>query len=162
MSKWDVIIVGAGTAGLSAAIFGARQGLKVLALDVAPKMGGTLFLSTGQMSAAGTRLQSELGIDDNPDLHFDDIMRISRGTADPAIARLATTHAPATFDWLMEHGFDLRDGNPVEGVAHEAYTRRRYYWGKRDGLSILDVLLPEIESLIAAGEVTVELETEVV
>ena len=127
MSKWDVIIVGAGTAGLTAAIFGARQGLKILVLDVAPKMGGTLHLSTGQMSAAGTKLQAELGIDDDADRHFDDIMRISRGTADRDIARLAADNAAATFDWLMDNGFDLRDGHPVDGVAHEPYSRRRYY-----------------------------------
>ena len=80
--QWDAIIVGAGTAGLPAAIFAAERSDKVLVLDAAPEIGGTLHLSSGQMSAAGTRLQKEQGIEDSPALHIEDIMRISKNTAD--------------------------------------------------------------------------------
>ncbi|MCH8183614.1 MAG: FAD-dependent oxidoreductase, partial [Proteobacteria bacterium] len=66
---WDVIIVGAGTAGMPAAIFAAHRGASVLVLEAAPEVGGTLHLSAGQMSAAGSRLQAEKGIEDTPDEH---------------------------------------------------------------------------------------------
>ena len=77
---WDLIIVGGGTAGLPAAIFAARRGARVLVIEASLQLGGTLFLSTGQMSAAGTRLQKQKGITDSPQLHFDDVMRISQNT----------------------------------------------------------------------------------
>ena len=43
MDKWDLIIVGAGPAGLTAGIYGARSGLKVLILDE-KQAGGTLTI----------------------------------------------------------------------------------------------------------------------
>ena len=103
---YDVIIVGAGTAGIPVAIFAARRGGRVLLLDAAPRIGGTLFLSTGQMSAAGTQLQQAKGIEDSAELHFDDVMRISQNTADAELVRLAVNEAAPTFDWLMEGGFE--------------------------------------------------------
>ena len=59
VENWDVIIVGAGTAGIPAAIFAGQRGAKVLLVDAADKIGGTLHLTTGQMSAAGTLLQKK-------------------------------------------------------------------------------------------------------
>ena len=58
MSKiWDVIIIGGGTTGMPAAIFAAVRGAQVLVIEAAAELGGTLHLSMGQMSAAGTALQ---------------------------------------------------------------------------------------------------------
>ena len=127
--NWDVIVVGAGTAGMMASIFAARRGAKVLALEVAPEAGGTLHISTGQMSAAGTKLQKKLGIADTPDDHYADVMRISKNTADPKLVRFAVDNAAETFDWLMDCGFEMVPEHPVEGRAHEPYSKQRYYWG---------------------------------
>lgn len=90
---YDVVIVGAGNAGLPAAIFAAQRGLSVAIIETASAIGGTLHLSSGQMSAAGTKLQKSKGIDDAPQIHFDDVMRISKGTADPVLLKLATDNA---------------------------------------------------------------------
>ena len=111
----DLIVVGGGTAGLPAALFAAQRGAKVLLIDAAGSLGGTLFLSSGQMSAAGTKLQQSMGIEDSWQLHYDDIMRISTGTADPVLVKLAVQNAAAAFDWLTDHGFKVRDGHPVTG-----------------------------------------------
>ncbi len=46
-THWDLVVVGAGTAGLPAAIFGARRGLRVLAVEKSHQVGGTLYLSGG-------------------------------------------------------------------------------------------------------------------
>ncbi|MGA0085448.1 MAG: FAD-dependent oxidoreductase, partial [Steroidobacteraceae bacterium] len=116
---YDLVIVGAGTAGLPAAIFAAQRGAKVILLEAAGQIGGTLHLSTGQMSAAGTRLQRAKGIKDTPDMHYDDVMRISRGTADPVLTRLAVDAAAETFDWLMDRGFAPLDEHPILGLGHE-------------------------------------------
>lgn len=99
-TRYDLIVIGAGTAGIPAAIFAAARGARVLMLDAANDIGGTLHLSTGQMSAAGTKLQASLGIVDSAQAHFDDVMRISKGTADPELVRLAVDNAATSFDWL--------------------------------------------------------------
>lgn len=158
---WDVIIVGAGTAGMPAAIFAAQRGARVLVLEAAPEVGGTLHLSAGQMSAAGTRLQAEKGIEDTPDEHYDDCMRISNNTADPAIVRLCVDNAADTLDWLQDIGAEILPDHPVLAQGHEAYRKPRYYWGPEGGRSLLKALQPALEKEIAGGRVTLKLETEV-
>ena len=152
---WDLIIIGGGTAGLPAAIFSARRGARVLVIEASLQLGGTLFLSTGQMSAAGTRLQKQKGISDSPQLHFDDVMRISQNTADPELVRLAVTHAADTFDWLMDSGLTPPDEHPVLGLAHEPYSVERYVWGPEGGLSILDAIEPLALAEEQAGRLTI-------
>ncbi|MBT5566487.1 MAG: FAD-dependent oxidoreductase [Rhodospirillaceae bacterium] len=152
---WDLIIVGGGTAGLPAAIFAAQRGARVLVIEASLQLGGTLFLSTGQMSAAGTRLQKQKGISDSPQLHFDDVMRISQNTADPELVRLAVTHAADTFDWLMDNGLTPPDEHPVLGLAHEPYSVERYAWGPEGGISILDAIEPLALAEEQAGRLTI-------
>ncbi|MBX3594358.1 FAD-dependent oxidoreductase [Sphingomonas sp.] len=161
-AETDLLVVGAGSAGLPAAIFAARRGARVLLVDHADRMGGSLWVATGQMSAAGTRLQQARGIADTPDLHFEDVMRISRGTANPGLVRRAVDHAAATFDWLMDEGFEPLPDHPVTGLGHEPYRLPRYYWGRDGGISIKDVLVPIVERLVADGAVTLSLDHEVV
>ena len=158
---WDVIIIGAGTAGLPAAIFAAERSEKVLVLDAAPEIGGTLHLSSGQMSAAGTRLQKAQGIEDSPALHIEDIMRISKNTADRTLAGLAVDYAADTLDWLETIGFQPLPDHPVKGQAHEPYSVKRYVWAEDNGKSILAVLKPVFEDAVARGRVTLKLNTRV-
>ena len=66
----DLLIVGGGTAGLTAAIAAAEAGGRAVVLESADQLGGTLFLAAGQMSAAGTRLQRTLGIADTAEEHI--------------------------------------------------------------------------------------------
>lgn len=160
-TRFDLIVVGAGTAGLPAAIFAAQRGAKVLLLEAAPEIGGTLILSSGMMAAAGTKLQAKLGISDSPQAHYDDVMRISQGTADPALVRLTADHAAATYDWLADNGFEPLPGQPVFGQAHEPYLTRRYVWGADGGRSILAVLRRQLEPQLANGRITLKVSTPV-
>jgi len=158
---YQLIIVGAGTAGIPAATFAAARGARVLMIDAAPDIGGTLHLSTGQMSAAGTRLQAQLGIKDSAQLHYDDVMRISKNSADPQLVRLAVDHAADTFDWLMDKGFRPLPDHPVLGQGHEPYSERRYYWAANGGRDILAVLRAELAPHLASGRVDLLLGTPV-
>lgn len=151
---WDLIVVGGGNAGLPTAIFAAERGARVLIVEAAGALGGTLFLSSGQMSAAGTRLQKERGIDDTAQLHYDDIIRISKGHANPELLRVATNAAAPAFDWLLDHGFKTREGHPITGTTHEPYSRARYAWGYDGGRSILEVLNAQLASHMTAGRVS--------
>ncbi len=155
----DVIIVGAGSTGLPAGIFAADRGANVLQIEADNRIGGTLFWSSGQMSAAGTRLQEAEGVDDSPDDHYEDTMRISHGTIDPHLGRLAIVNAAETFDWLMDIGFKPIPGHPVAGRAHEPYRKRRYSWGEKLGVSVLDALKPVHDKLVAEDRIDLKLST---
>ena len=159
-SDWDLIVIGAGTAGLPAAIFAAQRGLTVLVLEVTSQIGGTLWLSGGQMSAAGTRRQRELRIDDSAELHLADIERISGGTADTALVRRAVTEAAPTLDWLEQSGFVFAADFPVASTGHEPYSRARVWGGAERGLSILKVLDENLRGATRQPQIIFDFEVE--
>jgi len=157
--KWDAIIVGAGSAGLPAAIFAAQRGLKVLQIDADNRVGGTLYWSSGQIAAAGTSVQRKLGIEDSPEAHYADAQKITHDSIDPVLGKLAIDNAADTIEWLLECGFEMAAGAPESGVTHEAYDTRRYYWGNNLAISILDVVKPVHEKLVAEGKIDLRLNT---
>lgn len=159
---WDLVIVGAGTAGLPAAIFASRRGARVLLVDSADKLGGTLHLANGQVSAAGSRTQAAKGIVDSPDRHFDDIMRITEGLADRDIVRLTVDRAPETINWLLDQGLTPLADHPTTGDSpgRPAYTIPRYIWGKGEGRDVLAVVLRELQPELDSGRVTAMLKTK--
>lgn len=159
--SWDVIVCGAGSSGMPAAIFAARRGARVLLIDAADEVGGTLHLAGGHMSAAGTRLQEARGIHDSPDEHYQDVMRISRGTANPELLRLAVDNAADTVHWLLDLGFEASPECPAIVYGHEAYSIPRTYYGREKAISILKVVRPELLKMVADGDITLELRTKV-
>jgi fumarate reductase flavoprotein subunit len=150
----DVLVVGAGTAGLPTAIFAARRGARVIVADAADDPGGTLRRAAGHVSAGGTRLQREKGIADDPAAHAADIARITGGTADPEMVALACDLAPRTVAWLDELGLDWAPECPAILHALEAYSVPRTYWGRNRARSIAEVLVPEFDRARDAGQIS--------
>ena len=154
----DLIVVGAGTAGIPCAITAAEAGAKVAVVEKHDEVGGTLFVSAGQMSAAGTRQQRARGIEDTADAHFEDVMRIGHGKNDPAIVRLAVDEAAATVNWLEEIGYPMPEEMPIQNPGHELYSADRTYWAPELGQAILNTLRPRFDDLVAAGRIELLLE----
>ncbi len=161
MSGYDFIVVGAGTAGLPCAIFGARAGARVLLVEKEPQIGGTLHVSGGHMSAAGTKRQKEKGIEDSVDAHFADIQRISNGTARKDLVRLALEHSTWLIDWLEDEGFEFAPETPRIVYGHEPYSKARTYYGVDEARSVLKVFERLLEPLVASGAITLALEARV-
>lgn len=149
----DVIVIGAGTAGLPCAIEAAQAGARVLLIDKADDFGGTLHISGGHLSAAGSRRQQRRGIEDRPSAHHDDIRRISRGTAREDLVSTVVARAADTIDWLDDHGFDFADDCPRIVYGHEPYRVARTVYGRDEARSILAVLRRLIEPVIESGAV---------
>ena len=64
--EFDVLVVGTGASGMSAAVTAAHQGLKVLVVEKAPVYGGTTARSGGWLWVPGTRLATEQGLNEPP------------------------------------------------------------------------------------------------
>jgi fumarate reductase flavoprotein subunit len=158
--QYDVVVVGAGSAGLPVAIAAADRGGRVCLVEGAGEIGGTLPISRGQMSGAGTRRQAERGIEDSAQAHYDDSMRISRNTSDPAFLELACALQGPYIDWLQDHGFEMHPDVPKVIHGHESYRTARTYWGVEDGKSILKVLQPMLDAHVAAGRIDIRLNAE--
>lgn len=159
---YDVIVAGGGTAGMGTALFAAQRGARVLVLEHAPHLGGTLHVSSGQLSAAGTRLQASRGIRDTPQLHLEDALRISRGTADARALRRVVEHAADTLHWLLDNGFEVLPGHPIVYHAHEPYSIPRTYFGPDKALGIFRAIHPLYQAQERAGRVRTLLGAEVV
>ena len=159
MDRFDIVIVGAGTAGMPCAIEAAKIGAKVLVVEAEKQTGGTLHVSLGQLSGAGSRLQSERGITDTSAAHLADIERINRGTGRREILDLTLPRQGETIDWLMENGFDMDPSCPTILHLHEAYREARTYWGVEGGLSVYKVLKPLFEKAMTLPNTELRLET---
>lgn len=155
IGHWDIIIVGAGSAGLPCAITAAEGGARVLVIEKAREIGGTLHWSGGHLSAGGTRRQRARGIADSPDLLYADVLRLTHGEADLALLRLAVDEAPYTIDWLDELGLPWDPLTPRLVYGHEPYSIARTYYGLDGGKSILQTLRPRWDEQVTAGRITV-------
>lgn len=82
-SEYDIVCVGSGVGGLSAALTGAEQGASVLVLDKFHLVGGVSALSSGQLWPGPTHLSEAEGIDDNDADAQSYINHLSQGFADP-------------------------------------------------------------------------------
>lgn len=151
--RCEIVVVGGGTAGMACAIAAGEAGAQVVVVEKTDDVGGTLYLSSGQLSGAGSRRQRARGIEDSPDRHFEDVMRLSRGTADPVVVRKAVQEAPQTIDWLEELGFEFDPSTPVLYYGHEPYSVARTYWGPEGGRSILKAIRPAFDEQVNAGRV---------
>lgn len=162
--KYDLIVVGAGTAGLPATIFAARRGLKVALLEATSDIGGTLHHAAGQICAAGISLQSRQGINDSPDRHFADCLALSQGKANTALIRRIVDEAPATVEWLLQCGLEPIADHPVTGeaIGRAGYSVPRYLWAETAGRAILTVLRGEFERELSRGLITLHLNSPVV
>ncbi|MEO1575120.1 MAG: FAD-dependent oxidoreductase [Pseudomonadota bacterium] len=156
---WDVIVVGGGTAGLPTALFAAERSTRVLVVEHGTMLGGTLDRSTGQVAAAGTVFQEARDIEDSPDAHYDDIMRINGGTSDPVLTRRFVEHAGDSLNWLAANGFQVLPDHPITGHGHEHFRTARYQWGEKGGWSIYEAMAPLIQRATDKGALHIHLNT---
>jgi len=116
MTALDVIVIGAGVAGVSAAIEAAGRGARVAVVDAAPGVGGTASGAGGGTCIAGTPLQARLGIEDSVDLALEDWLRWGGDTVDVEWAeRYLRAGVPLFFDRLGEAGVRWISVHPHEG-----------------------------------------------
>lgn len=110
-TDYDVIVVGAGGAGLSAAHMAAQGGARVLLVDAGDRAGGSTALSGGVIYAAGTSLQRAAGIDDTPEAMYRYYLHINQYKLDPALVRRLCYDATPAFEWLVSLGVSFPQDN---------------------------------------------------
>lgn len=105
MSKtnFDVVVVGAGFAGLSAAMEARRAGASVLIIEKMKAAGGNSAISDGGMAVPGSPLQKRAGIEDSPDLMFHDMMEAGLGINHPGLVRTLVDNALDAFTWATDY-----------------------------------------------------------
>lgn len=106
---YDVVVVGSGFAGLTAALSAAEHGASVLVVEADGRVGGSSPYSGGIMMGTGTRQQKEAGIEDSPDNLFHDYMALNRWKVDAGNVRRIADEAGRCVEWMEGHGVEYLD-----------------------------------------------------
>ena len=113
----DIVIIGGGGAGMTAALEAHSQGAKVILIEKMPMLGGNTVRAEGGLNAAGTPYQEAAGIKDSPELHFEDTMKGGKNLNNPDLVRTLTNNAAASVEWLKENGAELSEVGRAGGAS---------------------------------------------
>ena len=137
----DVLVIGAGSTGLNAAIAAKRAGAKVLLIEKHSYAGGNSMLAAGGFNACNTAEQAKKGIKDSVELFVKDTMKGGRGKNDPELVRILGENSAAGVKWLEDMGVDLSDVKRSGGASVD--RTHRPHGGMSVGPHIVDVLRAE-------------------
>jgi flavocytochrome c len=104
--KWDeavdVIVIGSGFAGLSAAIEAHDAGASVKIIEKMDTAGGNSWINGGQVAAAGSAAQKKQGISDSADEMYKDMLVAGLHLNYPYLARIVAEESNSAVEWTME------------------------------------------------------------
>lgn len=134
----EIVVIGAGGAGLSAAISAGEDGAQVLVLEKMPMVGGNTLRATGGMNAAGTAQQDAKGIQDSQDVMYQDTMTGGKNLNNPELVSILVQESVEAVAWLTSLGADLTDVGRMGG--HSINRTHRPTGGAAVGNHIVEVL----------------------
>jgi len=136
----DVLVIGAGNAALVAAEAAYDAGMKVIALERAPKhrRGGNSAFSGGLFRFAFKDFEhvkeiikdtpgidfKDVDVEPYPtDMFYSDLMRVTEGLADPALSEMLVNKSQEVVTWMARHGIDWE-----LHMSHVAKVKGKYVW----------------------------------
>ncbi|HET8612092.1 MAG TPA: FAD-dependent oxidoreductase [Sphingomonas sp.] len=135
---FDIIVVGSGAAGLSAAIEAREAGATVMLVEADTHLGGATRNSTGVVYAVGTSTQTEDGVEDDPDAFYAYIMTLNQYACRPDLMRRYADESANMLEWLKGMGVEF----PANMLVHSDVSGvRRGHTSKTFGLGIADALI---------------------
>lgn len=137
----DVVVIGAGGAGMAAAVEAASAGKSVVIVEKMPIVGGNTNRATGGINAAETKYQEAAGIKDTIQTFYDDTMKGGKNLNDPQLLRILVENSAEAVDWLNDLGAGLtrvtlsggatnprihtpEDGSPVGPVVVKVLSQK--------------------------------------
>jgi len=133
----DIAIIGSGGAGMAAGIEAREAGATAIAFEKAIDLGGAAIVSGGGCCIVGSPLQKEMGIEDNPDLAFNDWVNWGGPGTDVVWARYYIEHSlHDLYHWAEKQGVKWVDMKPQEGNSVMRWTRP-----ERSGLGLMTNLI---------------------
>ena len=114
--EFDVVIVGAGGAGLSAAAH-MPKGVKTLLIEKNSIIAGSSLVCDGKFSAANTPDQKKEGIKDSDEQFVKDLLKVGQGQNNPDVVRALVKALKAEYDWLTAHGIKSKYVGIASGMS---------------------------------------------
>ncbi|WP_163339536.1 flavocytochrome c [Desulfopila sp. IMCC35008] len=140
----DVIVIGSGLAGLSAAIEARKHGSTVIVLEKMNVSGGNSRISDGGLAAPGTPQQKEAGIQDSPDLFYNDMLKAGLYLNHPELVKIVADRAAGIIDWTRKLGVRYQerlDRSGGHSVARTLTTK------SHSGSEIIKALVRKLKQL---------------
>lgn len=103
----EIVIIGAGGAGMTAAIMLQQAGKDFVILEKMPYVGGNTTKATGGMNASETHYQKEQGIEDSNALFAADTMKGGHALNDSSLVAVMANSSAGAIDWLDTIGAEL-------------------------------------------------------
>ena len=137
----DVVVVGAGGAGLTASVRATQEGAKVILLEKMPFVGGNSLRAEGGMNAAGTKVEAQLGLEDSTvDNFVADTLRLGHDLADPELVRTLSENSAEAVDWLFSIDAPLTRVKATGGCEG-----RKYLHQPEDGSPVGEYLVEKLK-----------------
>jgi len=134
----DVIVVGAGIAGLTTALEAARGGARVAVVDIASVFGGHAVVSEGGLALIGTPLQEKLGVHDSPGLAYRDFLRWGEDANAEWVRIYVDRSKRDIYDWMSALGVQFDDLRLVTGNS-----AARFHTNPRRGYGLVEPVYRE-------------------
>lgn len=131
----DVIIVGAGGAGMAAAIEATNAGAKVLVVEKSMLPGGNTKLSDGAVNASETSVQAEMGIEDTNESFYEDTFVGGGELGNPELVQKLVDDSAETIDFLKDTGV-----NWYNIIVGDGATGQRVHMAEGAGAQLFDNL----------------------
>ena len=100
---YDVVVLGSGAAGLTAALAAAVDGARVAVFEKADQVGGTTAWSGAGIWIPGNQLARDAGVEDSTARGLEYLLSLSNGMILPELAEALVEGGPMLVDFLHEH-----------------------------------------------------------
>lgn len=139
--KVDVVVAGAGGAGLAAAHAASKNGLSVLLLEKLPQIGGNTKISSG-FFAVDTEEQRALDLKLSTKEAIDELQRHNHYLSNGALLKNIIEHAKETLEEIKSLGMEIKLnrnenttqfahlGNPYRGGSYHMYMNKNESYGR--------------------------------
>lgn len=122
-NDYDVVIIGSGGTGLSAAIQANELGMKVAVLEKEKELGGNTNRASSGMNAAETNVQLHHGVIDNVADFYHETYKDGGRLNDKDMLGYFVYHTAPAIDWLADHDIKLDDITITGGMSKKRTHR---------------------------------------
>ena len=120
----DIVVIGAGGAGMAAAVQAHDNGVKkVVILEKMPMAGGNTIRATGGINAAETPQQAKMGIKDSIEQMYKDTMKGGHNLNNPELVKVLCQNSNDAVQWLIKLGGNFQDVGFMGGATNKRCHR---------------------------------------